>query len=322
MSRLLTVLALLAVAAGVLAQGDHDVTLTLDPETVTIGEVFRATVEFTLPADRRPIVPGQDADFGGAEVRSVEQTATALPDGSMRYAVTYQLVLWEVGESTLPGPKITSLGNDGSTTEIERTEAKITVLSVLPEGATEIRDIRGPRAMPLRWQHYVLAALPVIGLLGMIALAVWWIRSRRSAGASAEAAAPPLSPAEEALRALDELESADLVGEGLIKDHYVRLSWILRSYAERRWALPALEETTGMLRQTMAGSGRVPEGAVEQIIAVLRRADLAKFAKHRPEASVARADITRVREIVRSTRPRQEVAGDAAVEIAVASPAS
>jgi len=122
----------------------------VEPRTVTIGEVFVATVEFTLPADAEVIVPGEDADFGGAEVRSVEQSETALPDGGRRFTVTYSLALWEVGESTLKSPAIASRDPDGTIAEIEQAEAAVTVGSVLPEGAEEIKDIRGPRAMPLR----------------------------------------------------------------------------------------------------------------------------------------------------------------------------
>lgn len=319
MRRLLLIAALLLPGVA-RAQDGGDLTIAVDPSTVTIGEVFEATVTFTLPAGHEAIVPGEDADFGGAEVRSVEHDREPLPDGATRHQVRYALALWEVGERALRTPAIASRGPDGEVTELEGAEAAITVRSVLPEGAEEIRDIRPPREMPLRWHHYALAALPVLALLALVVLLVRRLRSRR-AGEQPEEATVPLSPGEEALLALDELESDDLVGRGLIKEHYVRLSWILRRYIERRWDLPALEETTGMLAYTMAGSGRVPGGVVEQITALLRRADLAKFAKHRPDAATARSDVDAVREIVEATRRREEVDEAAAAEEAVASPA-
>ena len=321
MSRLLTLLAIVALAGAAYAQDSHEVTLSVEPQTVTIGEVFVATVQFTLPAGAEAIVPGEDADFGGAEVRSFEQSELTLPDGGTRFTVIYALALWKVGGSRLNTPAIASRDADGEIAEIEHAEATVTVSSVLPEGAEEIKDIRGPRAMPLLWWHYLVAALPVVALIVAIALLVGWLRSRKRAEAPEEAAAPPLPPAEEALLALDELEREDLVAAGDIKEHYVRLSWIVRNYTERRWRLPALEETTGMLSYTMAGSGRVGDETVEEITALLRRSDLAKFAKHRPEAVVAREDIGQAREIVRATRRREEVAEDAAPDVAIASEA-
>jgi hypothetical protein len=322
MSRLLVTLAALTLAASAVCAADGDVTLTLPAESVMIGEPFSAVVEFTLPAGREPVLPEEATAFGDdAEVRSVEQSVTPIPDGSSRYSITYSLVLWEVGEKTLTSPAITSQAADGSTVALERTEAQMTARGILPEGTEEIRDLRGPREMPLLWYHYVIAALPVLALIALVALLVRWIRARRGARLPEEAPAVPLTPAEEALLALDELEREDLVGHERIKEHYVQLSWIVRNYIERRWDLPALEETTGMLAQTLSGSGRVPDEAVVAIVALLRHADLAKFAKHRPEAPVAREDIERAREIVRSTSWREEVAEDAAAEVEVASAA-
>ncbi|MFO8079715.1 MAG: hypothetical protein R6V07_05350 [Armatimonadota bacterium] len=321
MRHTLALLAAFMLAPGIAAQERPALELEVDPRTATIGDLLTVTVSFELPAGHEAIIPGEEADLGGAEVRSVDQSVGNAADGGRRYVVRYEAVLWEVGEATLTSPEIASRSPDGEVTQFPPAEATVTVRSVLPEGAEEIRDIRGPKEIPLRWHHYVLAALPVIAFLGLLALAVWWIRSRRGAEEAQTAPVAPLPPAEEALAALNELESEDLVGQGLIKEHYVRLSWILRNYAEGRWGLPALEETTGMLRHTMLGSGRVPEAQVEPMIEVLRRADLAKFAKHRPEAETARAEIAQTREIVRETRPREEVAETAASDETVASPA-
>ncbi|HCA48728.1 MAG TPA: hypothetical protein DEP45_15650 [Armatimonadetes bacterium] len=322
MTRRLMAFAALILAASAACAADGDVTLTLPTESVMIGEPFTATVEFTLPQGREPALPDKVTAFGDdAEVRSVEQSTSDAPGGGRRYSIAYSLVLWEVGEKTLTSPAITSRAADGGSVELERPQSKMTVRGILPEGTEEIRDLRGPREMPLRWHHYVIAALPVLALIALVVLLVRWVRARRGARLPEEAPAVPLTPAEEALLALDELEREDLVGQERIKEHYVQLSWIVRNYIERRWDLPALEETTGMLAQTLSASGRVPDEAVSAIVALLRHADLAKFAKHRPEAAVAREDIERAREIVRSTSWREEVAEDAAAEVEVASAA-
>jgi hypothetical protein len=322
MSRLLVTLAALMLFVAAVCAADGDVTLTLPNESVMIGEPFTATVEFTLPAGREPVLPDEATAFGDdAEVRSVEGAEGAAESGGTRHIVRYSLVLWEVGEKTLRSPAITSRAADGSSAQLERAEAKMTVRGILPENTEEIRDLRGPREMPLLWYHYVIAALPVLALIALVVLLVRWVRARRGARLPEEAPAVPLTPAEEALLALDELEREDLVSQERIKEHYVQLSWIVRNYIERRWDLPALEETTGMLAQTLSGSGRVPDEAVPAIVALLRHADLAKFAKHRPEAAVAREDIERAREIVRSTSWREEVAEDASAEVEVASAA-
>jgi len=267
----------------------------------------------TAPAGVSLVLPGEDADLGEAEVLGLEADDQTGADGTRTVTLAYALTLWEVGERTVTAPPIAWRTRDGEAQQAERPEATVTITSVLPEGAQEIKDIRPPREIPLRWWHYALAALPLVLFLGLVGLGVRWLRRRGSAD-EAEAVAPPLSPHEEALRALNELAAEDLPGRDRVGEHYVRLSWIVRRYVERRWELPALEATTGMLAEVMRGSGRVPGEVATGIVALLRRADLAKFAKHRPASDVAREDVDDAREMVRRTRPPEPVAAPEADE--------
>lgn len=303
---------MVALLAGSLCAGfaasAPEMTIEVDPAEITVGDLFTVTVNIASPQGVAIDPPPDDAVLGDAEVRSAQRSTETLPDGAQRLTLQYEATLWEVGESTVQAPPVTWRSRDGEAREIERPDALVTVRSVLPAGADDIRPLREPREIPLRAVHYALAALPLILLLGLIAGGFLWLRRGRRDAQSEETAAPPLPPAEEALAALDELESRDLVGQALLKEHYVELSRILRRYIERRWRLSALEETTGMLAESMSGSGRIDDEVCERITRVLRRADLAKFAKHSPEAEVARADVDEVRGIVRATRPREEVA--------------
>ena len=311
----------LAVLAPARAQDAPTVTLSVEPSEGLIGQVFTATVRVTAPAGVSLVLPGEDADLGEAEVRGLDVEDQAGADSTRTVTLSYALTFWEVGERTVTAPPVAWRTRDGEAQQAERPEATVTIGSVLPEGAQEIKDIRGPREIPLRWWHYGLAALPVLLFGGLVALGVRWLVRRRTVE-QAEASTPPLSAHEEALRALDELAAEDLPGRERVEEHYVRLSWIVRRYAERRWELPALEATTGMLAQIMHGSGRVPAEAGGAIVALLRRADLAKFAKHRPASDVAREDVAGAREVVRRTRPAPPVEVTEAGEFASQQPAA
>ncbi|MGC9317450.1 MAG: hypothetical protein ACP5KN_05370, partial [Armatimonadota bacterium] len=176
-----------------------EVNISVEPEEVTVGDILTATVRITWPEELSVDLPGADADLGDAEVRSSTQSTEELPDGRRRATVKYSLVLWEVGERTVKAPPVTWRSGDGKPHQAERPEATVTVRSVLPEGASDIRDIRGPREIPLRPVHYLLAALPLLLLGGAIAGAVVLLRRRRGEEAPEEEAAPPLPPAQEAL---------------------------------------------------------------------------------------------------------------------------
>lgn len=300
-------LACLLCTAAMAAPEAPRVELSVTPKQATVGDVLTAQVTVTAPEGVSLTLPGQDADLGGAEVRALSTQEQQLADGSRQTTLSYQIVFWEVGEQTVKAPTVAWRVGDGEARQAARPETTVAIKSVLPpdasapEGSPDIKDIRGPREIPLRWHHYLLAALPVLALLGLLGLGIAALRRRRRA-AVPEAVAPPLPPGEEALQALDALVAEDLPGAGQIKEHYVRLSWIVRHYIERRWRLPALEVTTSMLAESMRASGAVPGEVAAAIVALLRRADLAKFAKHRPDADVARADVGEARGIVLASR--------------------
>lgn len=291
--------------------------ISVTPQQATVGDVLTATVSITAPAGIGLTLPGQDADLGGAEIRSFSTQEQPLEGGARQVVLRYEIVLWEVGEHSVQAPPVAWRARDGEVLQADRPQATVRITSVLPPDAQDILDIRGPREIPLRWYHYLLAAAAVLALLGLLGAGVIALRRRRMATVI-EAAPPRLPPDEEALQALDQLEADDLPGAGQIKEHYVRLSWILRKYVERRWRLPALEATTGMLAESMRASGVVPEQVMAALVALLRRADLAKFAKHRPEADVARADVAEARTIVLTSHP-PAVAGDDGTEASGAS---
>jgi len=285
------------------AEAPVEVAAEVEPSEVTVGDVFTLTVTVTAAGDAGLKLPGKDADFGDAEVRSFDTEESLGPEGQRVVKLAYKLALFEVGKREIKAPPITYQGPDGQAKQAPRPVASVTVKSVLPEGAQEIKDIRGPREMPLspwQWASLIGAALLLVALLAA-AFVVW----RRLRGKEQEEkAAPPLPAHLEALEALDKLEGEDLVARGLLKDHYVRLSWIIRRYLWRRYRAPALEETTAMLARWLRASGRAPQQA-EAFLPVLEEADLVKFAKHQPEDAAAYRALESARQIVNATKPRE-----------------
>jgi hypothetical protein len=287
----------------------------VEPSEVTVGEPFKLTVEVTAPAKVSLELPGKDADLSPAEVRSFDRQETEGAGGEGKVRLSYELALFEVGEREIKGPAITYQEEGGEATQVEWPAARVSVRSVLPEGAEDIKDIRGPKPMPLsgwQWAGLIAAGLLLAGLVA--AGIVLWRRVRGRE--EEEQAAPPLPAHLQALADLDRLEAEDLVSRGEIKEHYVRLSWIIRRYLWRRYRLAALEETTSMLARSLRASGRAPREA-EGFLPLLAEADLVKFAKHRPEDARARGDVAAARRIVKATSPR-EVPGAAEAEAAAA----
>ena len=124
--------------------------------------------------------------------------------------------------------------------------------------------------------------------------------------------APPRPAHEVALAELRKLETLRLPFEGKIKEHYVRLSEILRRYLEdsRQFAMSALEETTYEIVRELRDKGYM-QPVVDEVAAMCDEADLVKFAKFEPTIQECNEGLERVRRFVNETakstaRLRQE----------------
>ena len=315
LSGLLLALAAVGMALAQPEPAPVTVQVQVEPSEVTVGAVLALTVRVTAAPDVSLTLPEEEADFGDAEVRSLRKQQSREADGEQVVELVYELALFEVGKRQVRAPPIAYQVAGGDAQQAPRPAVSVTVESVLSEGAQDIRDIRGPRELPLsfwQWAGIGLAALALLGLV--VAGIVAWRRLRRTE--ELEDVAPPAPPHVEALLALDELEAEDLVAQGRIKEHYIRLSWIVRRYLWRRYRVPALEETTGMLAGSLRACGRAPEEA-QQFVSVLREADLVKFAKYVPQDARARQALDKARETVAATQPK-EVPAEAADESAAA----
>ena len=90
-----------------------------------------------------------------------------------------------------------------------------------------------------------------------------------------------------------------------IKFHYIRISDILRVYIENRFKTPALEQTT----EEILGSLKSPvceTTELNRLSAILKLADLVKFAKVIPDTEENALQIDKAGEFVRNTSVHHE----------------
>ena len=88
---------------------------------------------------------------------------------------------------------------------------------------------------------------------------------------------------------------------GMAREHFFRVSEIVRTYIEGRWKLLALERTTAELRVQFFPPG-VAASEREKLLTLLAACDLVKFAKHAPTPENARDAVARAREWVMATK--------------------
>ncbi|MBO5672335.1 MAG: hypothetical protein J6R81_04105 [Alistipes sp.] len=139
----------------------------------------------------------------------------------------------------------------------------------------------------------------------VLALVLWLVfnlvqrfRERRAAF---EPSVPKLPPHVVANKALVELSHRKLWQNGKFKQYYTALASILRVYISERWSVGALEMTTDEIISALLDVD-MPVASRSDLVAVLRTADMVKFAKAEPDAEENEAAYTRAYYFVENTK--------------------
>ncbi|MBO7190103.1 MAG: hypothetical protein J6V55_05925 [Alistipes sp.] len=141
----------------------------------------------------------------------------------------------------------------------------------LPFIFAEIRD----------YAIYAVIALIILSLI--VWYIVWYVRNKWQGRVCEVKPAPKLPPHVIAIKALDELRNRKLWQNGKHKLYYSTLTEILRLYIEDRWAVGALEMTTDEIISALRDVD-IKHDSRSNLVAILRTADMVKFAKALPDA--------------------------------------
>ncbi len=289
------------------AAGAPALAVSLEPDTLTVGDRVRATLTLTADPSElagEPRFPTWGKAWGTAEILDVSAPARrATDDGRVEYRQTVVLTAFRPGRVPLP-PRKVAVPGPRATRELATPEKlALRVESVLPapgEGAAgggaraaaipEPKPPAPPRALPLGGAFWWTLAVMSLAAAGALGLAFARGRSRAGAGASA-ARRPALPPADELAASLAEVERE----ESLERAH-VALSFALRRYLGRSLGFPALESTTSEVRRELRGR-RAPEPVAARAAEVLRACDRVKFAREPSGRPALEARLEAAREI-------------------------
>lgn len=288
------------------------VTVSVAPETVTIGEPFTLRIRVRAPkvaTIRFPEVPEPAGGVDPVDPRSIEEGPTG--DFIDRTAL-YSFVAWDVGaRGPLLEPVVVTVA--GQDRQFGVGTPTVTVRSLLPADSAERqpRDARGPVRLAGRlWQIIVL------GVIALVAL-VWYLLHRRRKSREVRELTPA-EPWQQAKQAFASLETLQLAESGEPGRHVIAHVDVLRAYIERRF--PAVDSTLDAPAATAALAELDFPVPVHRVAALLDRDAALRFAHAavgHDEATTLAAearDITanlqlaheaRLRAIERPPRPRR-----------------
>lgn len=168
-----------------------------------------------------------------------------------------------------------------------------------------IYDLKPQRNLPFRFAEVsgyakwgVLALL--LALVALYALKRILARYGKGLGDLFKPA-PPQPPHVVAIKALEALHNQKLWQNNRHKQYYSGLTDILRTYIAARWGVGAMEMTSDEIIEAMR-SEELPDKARMDLTAILRDADLVKFAKATPDGEQNEADYLKAFYFVEETK--------------------
>lgn len=257
---------------------DISVKAEVNRAAITIGD----PVEYTVTIKRDPSVqvlspiPAPDASI--LKIRKV-QDINSKEGKRIIEGRSYTLTTFKLGDFVLDPVSIQYRSGGGDPQTLTTDPIYISVKSVA--AGDPKNDIRGLK-MVLNLPKAVVAALSIGFLIALLILALIIYRRLRKKSGAEDNPKSVLTPEDEAFFNLNQLFDSDLLRRSKIKEYYLRLSEILRIYFERRYGILAVEYTTDEILKALKDKEIARELRVK-IQEVLEAADLAKFAKWKPE---------------------------------------
>jgi len=165
-----------------------------------------------------------------------------------------------------------------------------------------LRDIYGPVPITERPPYLLIAGTTCLVLLAAAAL-IWFLKKRTPPPP------PPLLPWEKALLELADARK-ELSPEKALA-YMDRISQILRTYIEERFAVQSTRQTTREFLQGLTAVGTIsplrPHKSALQ--ACLEQADMAKFAHHVPDSASLEKMEEAVTAFIKRTEPAESAKG-------------
>jgi len=261
-------------------------TARLDTNSILIGEQTNFTIANEV--SNTSIWPTYEEFL----VEGVEIIQTSKLDTTKNIiSQTFTITAWDSGSYYIPAIEFA---------ENSKTEGLLlNVHTVELEEGAELKDIKQPIEEPIGWSDIWPWLLGVIALVLIIYLLKKYVFTKKEKKIIAKPKV--IIPADvTALEELTKLGKQQLWQSGKIKEYQSELSEIIRRYTEKRFSFIALELATDEILKEL--KSRLNAEQLANIRTLLQRADLAKYAKSKPNDSENKESMTLAKQFVNNTK--------------------
>ncbi|WP_262420222.1 BatD family protein [Flagellimonas meishanensis] len=283
-----------------IGQSGPRISAKVDTVSIKIGEQIQYKI--TVEADSTAIVHFPEGQtFSPLETVEALMIDTTKNKGRVILQRIYALTQFDSGAYTIPPQRI-AINEQPFFTDSFQIKVADVAVDTTKQKMYDIKPLMQVQKSnaKLWWTlFWVLLALAIIGGL------VYWFFLRKKPLTEEEKEAL-LPPYDRALLELKKLENSRYLIQDEYKKYYSELTDIVRSYLEEDVHVSAMESTTSELITKLemlkdSGELNLEDETIRQFQKILQTADLVKFAKSKPEISVAEQDRKLVEDIVIKT---------------------
>ena len=265
------------------------VTSSIDSTAIKIGEELRYRIQVDVDSTSL-VVFSEEQTFQPLEIINSYPIDSTKKGGYYTLTKTYGLTQFDSGAYTIPKQKII-IGDKIFYTDSLKVQVNPVVVDTTKQTLFDIKPITDvQRTRSNLWAYIALVLLALLAVTGL----VYWFFWRKKPLTEAEKIAA-LPPYERAKLALEKLDEDHYFKNEDVKMFYSDLTLILRQYLDEKVYDQSLESTTDELvfrLKTLQAANQISLGAntIRNIETILKRADLVKFAKSKPDFELAKLD--------------------------------
>ncbi|SDR88917.1 DUF4381 domain-containing protein [Christiangramia echinicola] len=275
----------------------QQVSARIDSTTIKIGEQIKYQIEVESNPKDLVVFP-EGNTFSPLEIVESLEVDTLKEKGNYKLLKEYFLTQFDSGKYMIPRQKVliesSSFYTDSILVEVNDVVVDTTKQKLYPiKPSVEVP----PGFSIPEWVWWLLGIFLIAGLVAFLI-----IRKKKKDAEEFE-----LPPYEEAMAELQKLDNAHYLEKREIKEYYSQLSFAVRKYLDRKIYDHGLERTTGELilyleEQKSEGKLNLTNETIRDFEKILKRADLAKFARSKPDVITAKEDRSKTKHIIDDLR--------------------
>ena len=273
------------------------VTSKVDTTLIRIGEEIKYTIQVEADSTDLVLFP-EGQSFSPLEMIESYKVDTSFADAKFRLIKRYGLTQFDSGSYTIPVQRV-MINDRKFDTDSVKVEVRDVPVDTTKQKMFDIKPAIDVNASDFDWLKLLYWLLPILVIAGLL----YYFFRRRKLKEEREKQLPPY---EEAMVALQKLDASEYLKENKGKAYYSSLTEIVKRYIDREVDDKALESTSDELIERLllhkdSGHFDFDQEMIRKLDAILKRADLVKFAKFQQELSQATSDRKTIEEIINET---------------------